>query len=101
MRNRRHRHNGCAVTCALGRNHDHARAIFSPLLVPALMFVVPQIRVANDEAGLGLREGHASGYFGSRILSRWSWRGSIRDDVIASNSSFDKSSVAKLRRMPL
>jgi hypothetical protein len=56
------------------------------------------VRVANDEAGFGLREGHAPGYFGSRILSRWSWRGYIRDDAIASNSSFDQSSVAKLRR---
>src|SRR6267154_6330047 len=47
---RQNSHDRGAVACALRRKHDHARTILAPFLLPAPMFVVPQIGIGNDEA---------------------------------------------------
>ncbi len=58
MRDRQHRDDDRPIACALGREHNYGRTILAPFLLPTLMLVVPQIRIGNNEAGLGVWKCH-------------------------------------------
>lgn len=58
MRDRHHRHDQ-TIGAAFDGYHDHARAIFPPFILSGLMFMVPQIRIGDDEAELWVGKRHA------------------------------------------
>jgi hypothetical protein len=70
MRHRQHRHQRFTVLSALDGKRNDARAILATFFLSALRFVIPYIRIGDDEARLGRRNWHAARYFGSSSLLR-------------------------------
>lgn len=60
MGDRQHGHNGRSIGLPLNRQHDHAGPVLPTLLAASLMFVVPKVRIRDDQADFGIRERHES-----------------------------------------
>src|SRR5689334_6413418 len=96
---RQHSDESGAAGLALDGKNNYARPVFLSLFPSGLVLVVPEIGIGDDEAGLRVGIGMHLRYLGSRSLSRWAWRGSMREVRIASTFSSGNSAVAKLRRL--
>ena len=53
--NRRNHHLAAAIACGGDRQHHHGGAAFGAFLAPARPLGIPEVRVADDEAGYGVR----------------------------------------------